>query len=192
MRIVGGRLRGRVIAGPGAAGGGAAHLRPTSDRVREAIFNHLAHGGYAVPPAPEGMRVLDLFAGVGALGLEALSRGATHCLFVDDHGPSRALIRENVETLGLIGEARIYRRDATRMGPHHGAPYDLAFLDPPYRSGAGPRALASLVAGGWLAPAALAVLEQHADEPLETPDGWRVEDDRAHGETRVMVLRRDG
>jgi 16S rRNA (guanine966-N2)-methyltransferase len=136
------------------------------------------------------MRALDLFAGVGALGLEALSRGAAHCLFVDDHGPSRALIRENVETLGLIGEAKIYRRDATRMGPHHGAPYDLAFLDPPYRSGLGPKALASLVEGGWLAPGALAVLEQHADEPFDAPPGWAVEDDRAHGETRVTVLRR--
>jgi 16S rRNA (guanine966-N2)-methyltransferase len=192
VRIVGGRLRGRVIAGPGAAGGGSAHLRPTSDRAREAIFNHLAHGGYAEPPAPEGMRVLDLFAGVGALGLEALSRGASHCLFVDDHGPSRALIRENVETLGLIGEAKIYRRDATRMGPHHGAPYDLAFLDPPYRSGLADRALASLVEGGWLAPDALAVVETHAEEPAAPPPGWAVVDDRTHGETRVRVLRRGG
>ncbi|MFN3614550.1 MAG: 16S rRNA (guanine(966)-N(2))-methyltransferase RsmD [Rubrimonas sp.] len=192
MRIVGGRLGGRPIAGPGAAGGGAAHLRPTSDRVREAIFNHLAHGGYCAPPPPQGMRVLDLFAGVGALGLEALSRGATHCLFVDDHGPSRALIRENVERLGLIGEARIYRRDATRMGPRHGAAYDMAFLDPPYRSGLGPRALAGLIAGGWLAPDALAVLEVHADEPVEGLEAWTVEDDRVHGETRVMVLRRAG
>jgi 16S rRNA (guanine966-N2)-methyltransferase len=192
VRIVGGRLRGRPIAGPGAAGGGAAHLRPTSDRVREAIFNHLAHGGYAEPPVPEGMRVVDLFAGVGALGLEALSRGAAHCLFVDDHGPSRALIRENVETLGLIGEAKIYRRDATRMGPHRGAPYDLAFLDPPYRSGLGNRALLSLVEGGWLAPGALAVVETHADEPAEGPPGWTVEDERTHGETRVQVLRRAG
>ena len=190
MRIVAGRLRGRAIAGPGAAGGGAAHLRPTSDRVREAIFNHLAHGGYAIPPTPEGMRVLDLFAGVGALGLEALSRGAAHCLFVDDHGPSRALIRRNVEDLGLTGAAKIYRRDATRMGPHSGAPYDLAFLDPPYRSGLGPVALRSLVAGGWLTPEALAVLEVHTDEAVEGLDGWTVEDDRRHGETRVMALRR--
>ncbi len=192
MRIVAGRLRGRVLSGPGAAGGGEAHLRPTSDRVREAIFNHLAHGGYAVPPPPEGMRVLDLFAGVGALGLEALSRGATQCLFVDDYGASRALIRSNVEDLGVIGESKIYRRDATKMGPHSGAPYDLAFLDPPYRSGLGPLALNSLVAGGWLAPDALAVLEVHADEGVEGLEGWSVEDDRRHGETRVLVLRRVG
>lgn len=190
MRIVAGRLRGRPLAGPGAAGGGEAHLRPTSDRVREAIFNHLAHGGYATPPAPEGMRVLDLFAGVGALGLEALSRGAAHCLFVDDLGASRALIRRNVEDLGLIGESKIYRRDATKMGPHNGAAYDLAFLDPPYRSGLGPLALKTLVGGGWLKPDALAVLEAHADEAVEGLDGWSVEDDRRHGETRVMVLRR--
>lgn len=190
MRIVGGRLGGRPLAAPGAAGGGAAHLRPTSDRVREAMFNHLAHGGYAEPPAPQGMRVLDLFAGVGALGLEALSRGAVHCLFVDDHGPSRALIRENVERLALIGESKIYRRDATRLGPCRGAPYDLLFLDPPYRKGLAVRALAAAQAGGWLAPTALAVVESAADEAFAPPPGWAAADDRLHGDTRVSVLRR--
>ena len=190
MRIVGGRLGGRPLAAPGAAGGGAAHLRPTSDRARQALFDHLAHGGYAEPPAPQGMRVLDLFAGTGALGLEALSRGAVHCLFVDDHGPSRALIRENVERLGLIGESKIYRRDAVNLGPCRGAGYDLAFLDPPYGSGLGPRALAGAEAGGWLTPAALAVLECAAAEICEPPPGWRVADDRRHGAARVQVWRR--
>jgi 16S rRNA (guanine966-N2)-methyltransferase len=191
MRIIGGRFRGRALAAPGAAGGGEAHLRPTSDRVRESIFNLLAHGGWAEPPAPEGMRVLDLFAGTGALGLEALSRGAAHCLFVDDHGPSRALIRRNVETLDVIGEAKIYRRDAARLGANTGAPYALAFVDPPYRSGLGAAALAAALAGGWLTPAALVVLETAADEPDEPPPGFTTEDDRRYGETRVRILRRE-
>jgi 16S rRNA (guanine966-N2)-methyltransferase len=192
MRVVAGALRGRTLAAPGAAGGGEAHLRPTSDRVREAIFNRLAHGGWADPPAPEGMRVLDLFAGTGALGIEALSRGAARCLFVDDHGPSRALIRRNVETLGLIGVATIYRRDATRLGPCRGEPHHLVFLDPPYRSGLGAAALASALGGGWLAPGALAVLETAADEPDGPLPGFATEDDRRTGETRVRILRREG
>ncbi|TVQ52981.1 MAG: 16S rRNA (guanine(966)-N(2))-methyltransferase RsmD [Rhodobacteraceae bacterium] len=190
MRIIGGRFRGRTLSAPGAQGGGAAHLRPTADRVREALFNALAHGGYADPPVPEGMRVLDLFAGSGALGLEALSRGAVHCLFVDDHGPSRALIRRNVEALGVIGETKIYRRDATRLGPCHGRPYDLVFLDPPYGSGLGPKALAAALDGGWLAEGALAALEVSADEPAETPPGFDLADDRSYGGTRVLLMRR--
>ncbi len=190
MRIVGGRLGGRPLAGPGAQGGGAAHLRPTSDRVREAVFNRLAHGGYAEPPAPEGMRALDLFAGVGALGLEALSRGATACLFVDDHGPSRALIRRNVENLGLIGESRIHRRDATRMGPCRGAPYDIVFLDPPYGEPLGAAALAGLLAGGWLAPQALAVWESARDAVEAAPEGFETRDDRLYGDTRIRILGR--
>jgi 16S rRNA (guanine966-N2)-methyltransferase len=136
------------------------------------------------------MRVLDLFAGSGALGLEALSRGAVWCLFVDDHGPSRALIRRNVEALGVIGETKIYRRDATRLGPCRGAPCDLVFLDPPYRSGLGAKALASALEGGWLAEGALAVLEIASDEPAEAPPGFETLDDRAYGGTRVLVLRR--
>ncbi|WP_333834180.1 RsmD family RNA methyltransferase [Rubrimonas sp.] len=189
MRIVGGRLGGRSLAGPGAQGGGEAHLRPTSDRLRESIFNLLAHGGYADPPPPEGMRALDLFAGVGALGLEALSRGAVHCLFVDDHGPSRALIRRNVEALGLIGASKIYRRDATRLGPCRGAPYQLCFLDPPYRKGLGAPALASALAGGWLAPGALAVWERAAEEGESPPEGFETLDARRYGETELRVLR---
>jgi 16S rRNA (guanine966-N2)-methyltransferase len=189
MRIVGGRFRGRALAAPGAQGGGAAHLRPTSDRVRESIFNLLAHAGYADPPPPEGARVLDLFAGVGALGLEALSRGAACCVFVDDHGPSRALIRRNVETLGVIGETRIYRRDAPRLGPCRGAPYDLVFLDPPYRRGLAAAALASAAGGGWLAPGALAVVETAADEAFAAPEGFAALDERRYGETQVTILR---
>ncbi len=187
MRIIGGRLRGRALAAPGAQGGGDAHLRPTSDRVRESIFNLLAHGPYG--GAPEACRVLDLFAGTGALGFEALSRGASYCLFVDDHGPSRALIRTNGETLGLIGACKIYRRDATRLGPHPGRPFDLAFLDPPYRSGLGAAALASAAAGGWLTPDAIAVLEIASDEDFGGIAGFDIADDRRYGETRVLLLR---
>ena len=190
MRIVGGRLKGRTLAAPGAQGGGAAHLRPTSDRVRESTFNLLAHGGFATPPAPEGMRALDLFAGTGALGCEALSRGAVWCVFVDDHGPSRALIRRNVETLGLVGAAKIWRRDALRLGPCRGAPFDLVFLDPPYRSGHAPKALAGAAAQGWLAEDALAVVELAADEPFAPPDGFAAAEDRRYGETRLVMLRR--
>lgn len=185
MRIVGGRFRGRVLAAPGAAGGGEAHLRPTSDRVRESLFNLLAHGDYG--GAPEGSRVLDLFAGTGALGLEALSRGAVRAVFVDDHGPSRALIRNNVEALGLTGATKIWRRDATRLGPCRGEAYDLVFLDPPYRKGLGARALASAAEGGWIAPGALIVMEMAADE--EPPDFGERLDERRYGETLVVIAR---
>lgn len=185
MRIIGGRFRGRALASPGAAGGGPAHLRPTSDRVRESLFNLLAHGAY--DGAPEGRRVLDLFAGAGALGLEALSRGAVRAVFVDDHGPSRALIRENVEALGLQGVAKIWRRDATRLGPCRGEPFDLVFLDPPYRSGLGAAALASAASGGWLAPGALIVVETASDEPAPELDERL--DERVYGQTRITIGR---
>lgn len=186
MRIVGGRLRGRALAPPGEAGGGEAHLRPTSDRVRESIFNLLAHGDFG--GAPEGMRVLDLFAGTGALGLEAMSRGAVRAVFVDDHGPSRALIRENVERLGLLGETKIWRRDATRLGPCRGEPFDLVFLDPPYGAGLADPALASAEAGGWLAAEALIVAELAAADPA--PERISVLDRRTYGGTQVIVGRR--
>lgn len=185
MRIIGGKFKGRALAAPGAAGGGAAHLRPTSDRVRESLFNLLAHGDYQ--GAPESMRVLDLFAGVGALGLEAMSRGAARCVFVDDNGPSRALIRENVEKLGLMGTTKIWRRDATRLGPNRDAPYDLIFADPPYRKGLAQKALMSAQEGGWIAPGALIIVEQATDE--DPPDFGDVADDRTYGETRVLILR---
>ncbi|MEM7523280.1 MAG: 16S rRNA (guanine(966)-N(2))-methyltransferase RsmD [Pseudomonadota bacterium] len=188
MRIIGGNLRGRPLAAPGAAGGGEAHLRPTSDRVRESLFNLLAHGDYG--GAPEGMRVLDLFAGIGALGLEAVSRGAVRAVFIDDNGPSRALIRENVERLGLMGATKIWRRDATRLGPCRGDPYDLVFLDPPYGAGLIDKALASALAGGWLAPDALIIAEQGAGE--DRPALIAPLDERAYGETRVIIGRAAG
>lgn len=190
MRIVGGRFGGRRLAAPGAAGGGAAHLRPTSDRVREALFNLLAHGDYG--GAPEGMRVLDLFAGTGALGFEALSRGATRAVFIDDHVPSRGLIRENAERLGVLGEVKIWRRDATRLGPCRGAPYDLVLADPPYRSGLGGAALNSAWDGGWIAPGALIVLELAADEEPPASDWLEIADIRRYGETQIVLARARG
>ena len=189
MRIVGGAFRGTRLAAPGAAGGGRAHLRPTSDRVREALFNVLAHGGFAAPPAPEGMRALDLFAGTGALGLEALSRGAERVLLIDDLPAARALIRENIDRLGVIGRARVFRRDATRLGPCRGAPHHLVFLDPPYGRGLGEAALASALAGGWLAPGALAAWEEAAGAAVSLPVGARLLDERRHGETVMRILR---
>lgn len=184
MRIVGGRLSGRRLA---SLGGGApeARLRPTSDRVRESLFNILEHG---LDFSFEGARVLDLFAGTGALGLEALSRGAARCVFIEENATARALIRENVETLSLIGETKIFRRDATRLGPSRGEPYDLIFADPPYRQGVGAKALASAREGGWIAPDAVVMLEESAAEETPEGEGWRRLDARRYGETQVIFL----
>jgi 16S rRNA (guanine966-N2)-methyltransferase len=153
MRVVAGRLRGRTIAAPATR-----DIRPTADRLRESLFNILAHG-YGDPV--EGARVIDLFAGTGALGIEALSRGAQFALFVDNGAEARALLRQNVEGLALGGVSKVYRRDATRLGPAHPMPpFSLALLDPPYGKRLGEQALASLREGGWLAPDALVVVEE--------------------------------
>ena len=156
MRIIGGARRGLILADVGE-GDPAAHLRPTSDRVREAIFNLLVNGALD-NPVP-GARVLDLFAGTGALGLEALSRGAARVAFVDDGAKARALLRTNIEKMQAMGTTDVWRRDATRLGPNRGAPYTLVFLDPPYGKALGEAALASAVQGGWLAPGATIVWE---------------------------------
>jgi 16S rRNA (guanine966-N2)-methyltransferase len=183
MRIVGGTLKGSRLAAPASD-----RVRPTSDRTREAVFNILTHGidGFDI----EGARVLDLFAGTGALGLEALSRGARSCLFVDDHAESRALIRRNVETLALTGVTRIFRRDATRLGPaERMGPFDLVFADPPYGKGLAERALASAREGGWLASGAVVVVEESADAELSAPEGFAEIDRRRYGDTQVVFLR---
>ena len=185
MRIVGGQFKGTRLAAPGAEGGGKAHLRPTSDRVREALFNLLAHGDY---PPIEGARVLDLFAGTGALGLEALSRGAARAVFIDDGAAARGLIRRNIETLGVIGQTKLWRRDATRLGPCRGEPFALIFADPPYGKGLGEKAILSARAGGWIASGAVIVLEQGADEPEPEHPGLTLHDDRRYGETRILIL----
>jgi 16S rRNA (guanine966-N2)-methyltransferase len=182
VRIVGGEFRGRTISGPPGEG-----IRPTSDRLRQTIFDILAHA-YGDPVA--GARVLDLFAGTGALGLEAMSRGASFVLFVEEGLEARGLIRRNVESLGLTGRSRVYRRDATRLGPVGGlAPFDLVFADPPYRRGMGEQAFASAAAGGWLAPGALLVLEEAANVELERVSGLAVEDIRTIGDSQVVFLR---
>jgi len=180
VRIVGGEFRGRAIIGPKHAG-----LRPTSDRVREAIFNILAHG---IPELSlRGAKVLDLFAGTGALGLEALSRGASFCLFVEENADARGLIRENVEGLGLTGRTRIFRRDATALGgAGNRGGFSLVFLDPPYGKNLGERALASAAEGGWLAPVAVGVLEEHADATILLPIGFIELDRRTYGDTQVV------
>jgi 16S rRNA (guanine966-N2)-methyltransferase len=185
MRIVSGRFRGRALVAPPGQG-----TRPTSDRARQALFDVLAHAAWA--PDLEGARVIDLFAGTGALGIEALSRGAAFCLFVETDEAARGAIRENVEALGLFGATRVHRRDATDLGQRPasaGPPFDLAFLDPPYRKDLGERALAELAEGGWLKPGALAVLERAADEPDVEVPGFEALDVRAWGAARVTFLR---
>jgi 16S rRNA (guanine966-N2)-methyltransferase len=181
MRIVGGRLGGRTLAGPKSQA-----IRPTSDRLRESLFNILAHG-HGDPVT--GARVLDLFAGTGALGLEAMSRGARFALFIDDGAEARALLRQNVEALGLGGVTRIFRRDATKLGAAHPVePFSLAFLDPPYRRGLAERALGSLAAGGWLTPDALVVVEEAADAGFQTPDEFTATDRRRYDDTEFLFL----
>ena len=186
MRIIGGRFKGTRLAAPGAAGGGKAHLRPTSDRVRESLFNLLEHGDY---PAIEDARVLDLFAGTGALGFEALSRGAARAVFIDDGPAARGLIRQNIETLGVIGQTKLWRRDATKLGPCRGEPFGLIFADPPYGQALGQAALASAIGGGWVAPGAVIVLEEQAGAGIDPPAGLELVDRRTYGETQIMILR---
>lgn len=186
MRITGGRLGGRSIVSPDDD-----RVRPTSDKVRQAIFNVLAHRDFDIGFSLEGARVIDLFAGTGALGIEALSRGASYALFVDDSAENRALIRTNVEALALTGNTKIWRRDATSLGPiaaGAGGPFELAFLDPPYRKDLVPRALASLRDGKWLAPNAIIVVETSKDERVSPADVYVLLDDRLYGETRVTIL----
>ncbi len=182
MRIIGGEKRGAIIRAPGGR-----DTRPTTDRVREAMFNIIAHAEHAPPLT--GARVLDLFAGSGALGLEALSRGAVFALFVDIEAAARAAVRDNLMRLGLQGRAKVWRRDATGMGrcaPM--APFDLAFLDPPYGRGMAERALATLREGGWLEPGALAVVEESARADFGVPSGFALRDERAYGDTIVRFL----
>lgn len=162
-------------------------VRPTSDRLRESLFNILAHGYGSVV---EGARVIDLFAGTGALGLEALSRGARFALFVDDGTEARALLRANVEALGVGGRTKVFRRDATKLGAMPpGEAFTLAFLDPPYGRDLAPRALESLRDGGWLAPGALAVVEEAAGAAVAPPAGYEEIERRTYGDTQVLFLR---
>lgn len=185
MRIVSGSLRGRgIVTPPGQA------TRPTSDRARQAVFNILEHAPWA--PELHGARVIDLFAGSGALGFEAISRGAGFCLFVETDDAARGAIRENIDALGLFGATRIHRRDATDLGQRPsamGEPFDLAFLDPPYRKGLAEKALEGLAAGGWLKSGAIAMVERASDEPDGSPPGFESLDARDYGAARVQFLR---
>lgn len=185
MRITGGKLGGRRLVAPDDAS-----VRPTSDRTRQAIFNMLRHKDFGIGFELESAAVADLFAGTGALGIEALSQGARWCLLVDDSADSRALQRENIEGLGLTGATRIWRRDATNLGPlgpSAGGPFDLVFLDPPYRKNLIPPALKSLKDGGWLNDKALIVIESDAKEEIDL-SGFELLDERDYGETRVRFL----
>ena len=184
MRIVGGQYKGRAIAAPPGR-----DTRPTSDRARESLFNILAHADWS--SGVEGRRVLDLFAGSGALGLEAMSRGATFALFVETDSAARGAIRDNIETLGLFGTTRIHRRDATDLGVKPaglGDPFDLVFLDPPYGKGLGERAMAALGEGGWITPQAVIMLEVGADEAPSLP-AFEILDERNYGAAKIIFLK---
>jgi 16S rRNA (guanine966-N2)-methyltransferase len=185
LRIVSGRYRGKAIVTPPGD-----TTRPTSDRARQAVFNILEHAVWA--PELHGARVIDVFAGSGALGLEAMSRGAAFCLFVETDDTARGAIRENMEAFGLFGQARVHRRDATDPGMRPGsigAPFDIAFLDPPYAKGLGEKALDALVAGDWLAPGAIVMFERGRDEPDPAPAGFERLDARDYGAARVFFFR---
>ena len=182
MRVVGGALRGRAIIAPKSKA-----IRPTADRLRESLFNILIH---SFDDPVTGARVLDLFAGTGALGIEALSRGAAFALFVDEGAEARALLRENVATLGLGGTSKIFRRNATKLGePNPLAPFSLAFLDPPYGQGLATEALNSARAGGWLTPDALIVVEEATKAQFATPEGFHEIDRRRYDDTEFVFLR---
>jgi len=180
VRIIAGQYRGRALT-PVGKGDQGAHLRPTGDRVRESLFSMLTHLGVI-----EGARVLDLFAGTGALGLEALSRGAAEVTFIDNGRISGGLVQKNIALLGASDQARLIRQDATRLGDNPGAPFTLVFLDPPYGAGLGEKALTAAATGHWLAPGALIVWEENAPQP--TPDGFEPEDHRRYGDTHVTLL----
>lgn len=183
MRIIAGTCRGIALASVGKGDAGA-HLRPTTDRVRESLFNVLMGGKFGDPIT--GTQVLDIFAGTGALGLEALSRGAAACTFVDDGRKAQSLIRQNIKITKQSSAAKVVARDATRLGDNSGAPCDLVFLDPPYGKGLGTKALAAAHQGGWIAPGALVVFEENT--PQDAPDGFQLLDHRRYGDTHVTFL----
>lgn len=183
MRIVGGKFKGRTLVTPEGR-----DTRPTSDRAREAVFNVLAHANWS--PGLDDRRVLDLFAGSGALGFEALSRGAAFALFVETDAAARGAIRDNIEALGLFGVTRIHRRDATDLGVKPAGladPFDLVFLDPPYHKGLGEAAIVRLRGGGWITDDALIVFECGADE-TPTLEGFTTLDTREYGAAKVLFL----
>lgn len=185
MRIVAGKFRGKQLISPSDDS-----IRPTADRVRESMFNIL---GSRLGPVLEGKRVLDLFAGTGALGFEALSRGAAHVTFVDIGAEARGIIRDHIQAFGVAGITKLLRRDATGLGaPGTFGAFDLVFLDPPYGQQLGEKALVELAANGWLKPGATLVWEESADAPVTVPDGFTLEDTREYGAAAVRFLSFDG
>lgn len=183
MRVVAGTLRGRPLFAPGES-----TTRPTADRVREALFNVLAHGidGFAL----DDVHVLDLFAGTGALGIEALSRGAAYCIFIEMDAEARGAIRSNIEAFDLTGCTRVFRRDATDLGPAgNRAPADLVFIDPPYGKGLAVKALSAAIDGGWISNDAIVVVEESDDTAIDWPASLQVLDQRTYGRTAITVLR---
>jgi 16S rRNA (guanine966-N2)-methyltransferase len=183
MRLIAGRFRGAAIHAPKGLA-----TRPTSDRVRESLFNVLQHGAPGVDF--DGARVLDLFAGSGALGLEALSREARYCLFIDDDTSARAAIRRNVEALGLTSATKVWRRDATKLGPAGTvAPFDLVFCDPPYGQALGERALDAAASGAWLRDGTVCVLEEQAGAEIHWPDGFEEIEQRRYSGTGITIAR---
>jgi len=187
MRVIGGRHRGRpLVAPPGDA------VRPTSDRAREALFNILSHGDFAAAGLPfAGGNVVDAFAGTGALGIEALSRGAARAAFIETDRAALAALRNNIAALDEEDSAQIIAGDATRP-PRAPAACAVAFLDPPYRSGLAGAALSALSAAGWLTRRALAIVETAAGEPFSAPEGFTVIDERVYGAAKLVFLRREG
>ncbi|MGC1495315.1 MAG: 16S rRNA (guanine(966)-N(2))-methyltransferase RsmD [Sulfitobacter sp.] len=181
MRIIAGKFRGSVLADVGK-GDADAHLRPTSDRVRESLFSMLTHHDVII-----GARVLDLFAGTGALGLEALSRGAKDVCFVENGRVAQKLILENIAKLRAEDETTLMRNDATQLGAWIAAPFDLVFLDPPYGKAMGQQALTAIKRGGWLTPDAMIVWEENAS--MNAPAGFQRIDKRKYGDTHVTLLR---
>ena len=182
MRIVGGEFRGRPLAAPKSGA-----IRPTTDRTRESLFNILSH---SYPESLDGTRVLDLFSGTGALGIEALSRGARYCLFVEESAEGRGLLRENVEALSLQGKTRIFRRDATDLGPIGPIdPFDLVFADPPYGKGLGERALICAAENGWLVNGAMIVLEEAEKASVNLPGPFSLLETRAYSESVIRIFR---
>jgi 16S rRNA (guanine966-N2)-methyltransferase len=180
VRIIAGQFRGRALASVGKGDVGA-HLRPTTDRVRESLFSVLTHLDVI-----DGARVLDLFAGTGAQGLEALSRGAAEVTFVDDGRVAVGLIRQNVTLCQAGDRTTLVKRDATQLGVCPGPGFDLVFLDPPYGKGLGLRALEGIHTGGWLASGALVVCEESA--PIPVPAGFTMQDSRKYGETHITLM----
>jgi 16S rRNA (guanine966-N2)-methyltransferase len=183
MRIVAGRFKGHGLATPKDQ-----TTRPTSDRVRESLFNILEHG--VEDFELESARVLDLFAGTGALGLEAISRGAKYCLFIENSAAARGIIRTNVEEFHLTGITKVWRRDATTLGPAGNIEaFDLVFADPPYKQGLGERALHEARENGWIKLGGIAVIEEHNDAALDIPEGYEELDKRSYGDTQIVILR---